>query len=91
MAIPTAIPDDPLTNKFGILVGRTSGSVKESSKFAEKSTVSLSKSESNSSAAFLILLLYISWLQDYPHQLSQNFLVHQQEDILKTNVVPSLP
>ena len=25
VAIPTAIPDEPFTSKFGILVGRTSG------------------------------------------------------------------
>ena len=48
VAIPTAMPEEPLTSRLGILVGRTVGSNKESSKLAEKSTVSLSKSESNS-------------------------------------------
>ena len=51
VAIPTAMPEAPLTNKLGILVGSTVGSKRESSKFGEKSTVSLSKSDSNSSAA----------------------------------------
>ena len=55
VAIPTAIPEDPLTNKLGILVGKTDGSLKESSKLGEKSTVSFSKSESNSSAVLLSL------------------------------------
>ena len=53
VAIPTAIPAAPLTSKFGIRVGSTVGSSSESSKFGEKSTVSLSKSDNNSSAALL--------------------------------------
>lgn len=32
VAIPTAIPDEPLINKFGILVGNTTGSNNVSSK-----------------------------------------------------------
>ena len=31
VAMPTAIPEEPLTNKFGILVGRTTGSISVSS------------------------------------------------------------
>ena len=42
VAIPTAIPSDPFINKFGIIVGKTSGSSRESSKFGVKETVSLS-------------------------------------------------
>jgi hypothetical protein len=34
VAISTAIPDKPLSNKFGILPGITDGSSNESSKFA---------------------------------------------------------
>ena len=33
VAIPTAIPDAPFTNSAGILVGRTVGSLRVSSKF----------------------------------------------------------
>ena len=31
VAIPTAIPEDPFTNKFGTLVGSTTGSISVSS------------------------------------------------------------
>ena len=55
VAIPTAIPDAPFTRRFGIRVGRTEGSVRESSKFGLKSTVSFSISASISSAIFLSL------------------------------------
>ena len=55
VAIPTAIPDDPLTNKLSILVGRTDDSLRESSKLGEKSTVSFSKSDSSYSAVLLSL------------------------------------
>ena len=41
VAIPTAIPEVPLTNRFGYLEGRTVGSFSVSSKFGTKSTVSL--------------------------------------------------
>ena len=34
VAIPTAIPEAPLTNKAGILVGKTVGSFNVSSKFS---------------------------------------------------------
>jgi len=49
VAIPTAIPLEPLTNKLGIPEGRTSGSFVLPSKFGEKSTVFLSISFSISS------------------------------------------
>ena len=55
VAIPTAIPDAPLTRRFGILVGRTVGSSSESSKLSWKSTVFFSISASVSSAIFLSL------------------------------------
>ena len=51
VAIPTAMPADPLTSRFGILLGRTRGSSVESSKFGTKPTVSLSMSASSSSAS----------------------------------------
>ena len=41
VAIPTAIPDEPLTNKFGNLDGNTAGSFSSPSKFGIKSTVFL--------------------------------------------------
>ena len=41
VAIPTAIPDVPLTRRLGILDGRTTGSFSVSSKLGAKSTVSL--------------------------------------------------
>ena len=41
VAIPTAIPDVPLTRRFGYLEGSTTGSFSVSSKFGTKSTVSL--------------------------------------------------
>src|SRR4051812_31642809 len=50
VAIPTAIPFDPFTNKLGMRVGRIIGSVLVSSYVGWKSTVSLSMSASNSSA-----------------------------------------
>ncbi len=55
VAIPTAIPEAPFTSSMGILVGRTTGSLSESSKFSWKSTVSLSMSDNVSSAIFLSL------------------------------------
>jgi len=48
VAIPTAIPEEPLTSRFGTLVGSTTGSWSDSSKFGVKSTVSLSMSASSS-------------------------------------------
>ncbi len=48
VAMPTAMPEEPLTRRFGTLVGRTTGSCSDSSKFATKSTVSLSMSASSS-------------------------------------------
>ena len=52
VAMPTAIPEAPLSNRFGILAGRTVGSLREPSKFGARSTVSLSMSTS------------ISWAMD---------------------------
>src|SRR6056300_1339712 len=54
VAIPTAIPEAPLTSNPGILVGSTVGSFNESSKLSCQSTVSLSISESISSAILRI-------------------------------------
>ena len=42
VAIPTAIPEAPLTNRFGIAAGKQIGSSLSPSKFGEKSTVSSS-------------------------------------------------
>ena len=50
VAMPTAMPDEPFTSRSGILVGSTVGSCRLSSKFGVKSTVSLSRSLSTSSA-----------------------------------------
>ena len=55
VVIPTAIPVDPLTNRLGNLLGRTTGSFVVSSKFGLKSTVSLSISLRSSEAILLIL------------------------------------
>ena len=44
VAIPTAIPDVPLTSRLGYLDGRTVGSFSVSSKLGIKSTVSLLRS-----------------------------------------------
>ncbi|MNV28155.1 hypothetical protein D3C71_1193370 [compost metagenome] len=55
VAIPTAIPEAPFTRRFGIRVGRTVGSCRESSKLFWKSTVSLLISDSISSAIFFNL------------------------------------
>jgi hypothetical protein len=50
VAIPTAIPDEPLTMRLGIPDGRTRGSWSRSSKLGAKSTVFLSMSPSISMA-----------------------------------------
>ena len=50
VAMPTAMPLEPLTSRFGILDGRTVGSWSRSSKFGWKSTVFLSMSSSISIA-----------------------------------------
>ena len=50
VAIPTAIPDEPFTRRFGILDGRIVGSSSDSSKFGTNFTVSFSMSSSNSPA-----------------------------------------
>jgi len=55
VAIPTAMPEVPLIRRLGILVGRTVGSSRESSKLSWKSTVLLSISDRVSSAIFLSL------------------------------------
>ncbi len=44
VAIPTAIPEDPFTRRFGKRQGITLGSFSDSSKLGAKSTVSLSMS-----------------------------------------------
>ena len=44
VAMPTAMPDDPLTIRFGMPAGRTDGSSRESSKLGTLSTVFLSMS-----------------------------------------------
>ena len=51
VAMPTAMPAEPLISRFGTLLGRTSGSCVESSKLGTKVTVSLSMSASSSSAS----------------------------------------
>jgi hypothetical protein len=50
VAMPTAIPELPLTSRFGIPEGRTVGSSSRSSKLGAKSTVFLSMSASISIA-----------------------------------------
>ncbi|MNC89220.1 hypothetical protein D3C83_51240 [compost metagenome] len=50
VAMPTAMPLEPLTSKFGNAAGSTVGSCNRSSKFGTKSTVSLSMSASSSVA-----------------------------------------
>ena len=52
VAIPTAIPSDPFTRRFGNLDGSTVGSLREPSKLSMKSTVSLSRSRRRSDAIF---------------------------------------
>ena len=54
VAIPTAIPFEPLINKFGNLPGKTTGSLSDSSKLGLKSTVSLSISFKSSPESFVI-------------------------------------
>ncbi|KAF5030285.1 hypothetical protein DSECCO2_639690 [anaerobic digester metagenome] len=55
VAMPTAIPLDPLTRRFGTRAGRTSGSLSDSSKLGTKSTVSFSISARSSSESFVSL------------------------------------
>ncbi len=52
VAIPTAIPDEPLISRLGSLDGRTDGSFSEPSKLSTQTIVSLSRSSSISSAVF---------------------------------------
>ena len=54
VAIPTAIPDDPLTKRFGYLEGNTTGSCSSPSKFGIKFTVFLFISLSISTAILFI-------------------------------------
>ena len=49
VAIPTAIPVEPLINRFGNLAGNTVGSFNDPSKLSCISTVSLFKSKRSSS------------------------------------------
>ena len=51
VARPTAIPDVPFTSRFGYRAGSMSGSLRVSSKFRRKGTVSFSISRSISSAS----------------------------------------
>jgi hypothetical protein len=51
VAMPTAMPVDPLTSRLGNGVGKTVGSSVVSSKFGRKSTVSLSRSAIIASAS----------------------------------------
>ena len=55
MAIPTAIPSDPLIKRVGTDDGKTFGSLRVSSKFKSQSTVSLSRSFNISLESFVIL------------------------------------
>ena len=50
VAIPTAIPLAPLSSRFGMRAGSTTGSLTESSKFGWKSTVLRSRSAISSAA-----------------------------------------
>ncbi|MND00316.1 hypothetical protein D3C83_188780 [compost metagenome] len=50
VAMPTAMPDEPFTTRFGTADGNTVGSSNRSSKFGAKSTVFLSMSVSISTA-----------------------------------------
>ena len=50
VAMPTAIPPEPLTSRFGKRLGRTTGCCSYPSKFGTKSTVSASMSRSISMA-----------------------------------------
>ena len=55
VAIPTAIPSEPLTSRFGYTAGRTAGSFKVSSKLFVQGMVSLSISLKSSLPIFDIL------------------------------------
>ena len=50
VAMPTAMPDEPFTSRFGTLAGRTVGSWSRSSKLGWKLTVFLSMSSSIATA-----------------------------------------
>ena len=50
VAMPTAMPEEPLTSRFGCREGRTTGSSRRPSKFSRNSTVSSSMSSSISVA-----------------------------------------
>ena len=50
VAMPTAMPEEPLTSRLGILDGRTVGSCSRSSKLGWKLTVFLSMSSSIATA-----------------------------------------
>ena len=54
VAIPTAIPSDPLINNVGTKEGKTVGSLSVSSKLTPQSTVSFSKSLSISLESFVM-------------------------------------
>ena len=52
VAMPTAMPEEPLSSRLGSRPGRTVGSFSVSSKFGIMSTVSFSRSPKSSSAIF---------------------------------------
>ena len=52
VAMPTAMPEEPLTSRFGNFEGSTRGSLRVSSKLGSQSTVSLSMSRSISLEIF---------------------------------------
>ena len=54
VAMPTAMPFEPLISRFGTRQGRTLGSLRDSSKFGTMSTVSFSMSVSSSTAILLM-------------------------------------
>ena len=51
--MPTAMPDAPLSSRFGSLAGKSTGSCRLASKLSTKSTVSSSRLASISSAGEL--------------------------------------
>lgn len=52
VAMPTAMPLEPFTSRFGKRLGSTRGSLRDSSKFGSQSTVSFSRSRSISFEIF---------------------------------------
>src|SRR3990167_2774882 len=54
VAMPTAIPEVPLTKRFGTRDGKITGSTVDSSKFGTKSTVSFAMSVKSSAQIFIM-------------------------------------